>query len=79
MKPIRTAPNTTAAGPAPARIAAGSQSLAIEISCGSMMMKIAPRNAPCSEPMPPMITIVTSSIDWSRVNCSGEMKLSLCA
>ena len=78
MKATRISPNTTDCRPAGGTVS-GSQPFAIDIPCGSMMMNAAPSTAPCNEPTPPMITMVTSSIDWISVNCSGEMKPTLCA
>src|SRR5438034_7499993 len=43
------------------------------------MVKMAPRNAPCTEPRPPTTTSSSRSIDWLMPNCSGETKRSLCA
>ena len=67
------------AGPAPGRSPAAGSPWPAEISCGSVIRKIAPRKAPCTEPRPPTTTISSSSIDCSMLNWSGEMKRSLCA
>jgi len=49
-------------------------------ACGMAIRKMAPRNAPCTEPRPPITIISSRSMRLQQMlNWSGEMNCSLCA